>query len=250
VAVLPEVSDSNKRGAGRPAWIPDQALPLDQAPDVLPGRYLVRYLKWDGASWGEVDRTEIILFVKAAPPAPGTQPSPERAERAKPSAPPAADPHGRIVDGALDLAGHGAGMQTAALIELNRERDALLKQLEQERERNNQLAERLQQAVLGRLDLGDLYLKKVQELADKAQTLPQPPGEPAYLPVAKATLEMFKDMFSSVAPGINAKLGALPALLTPPPLPPAAAALPPRARELVQQLAAQLARLRWVNYYT
>jgi hypothetical protein len=238
LALLQEVTETNRRGAGRPSWL-DAPAPLDAPPDVLPGRYVLRFLRAAAAEQHqELSRTEIILMLPVATPPPSSAPA--RTPAPAPAPAPAQDPVGRIIDGALEIAGLNAEAKVGVLGDLRADRAQLLAELDKERTYSAGLRERLDKVSEEKINLVALIVERSQDLAKHMAALPQPPGEPSYIGVIR---EIMKGL-EPFAPGVNAKLGAALPAPTPPPLPAhATLQVSDRARELTKELLGQRAQI-------
>ena len=86
LAAVHEPGESNRKGAGRPSWFPAHPQPfwkIDEAPDAMPGRYMVKFWGYEGTSWYQVGELQVLdLSIGRALPVPAPP------AQAQPAAPP------------------------------------------------------------------------------------------------------------------------------------------------------------------
>lgn len=200
LAELREMSESNKRGAGRPVWL-DPPAPLARCPDVSPGRYVIRYGVQPGEDFEELDRTTIVLMLPHARPL-GATPEPARTREPDP---PDTDPLTMAVRSMADLAADEKEHKRSVLLDQRLEMKELREQLADERAHNLKLQERIAGLIEGNMKLAELVSNKLVQVAEMINALPREAGEAPYIGVIR---ELSK-MVEHVAPGINATLGGL-----------------------------------------
>lgn len=209
LAAVHEPGESNRKGAGRPSWFPAHPQPfwkIDEAPDAMPGRYMVKFWGYEGTSWYQVGELQVLdLSIGRALPVPAPP------AQAQPAAPPQpADVVTSTVQASLELAGTGTAMQTGAFGELRGVVATYETQLANERARNERLEMRLEQ-LQGRLfTLSDSYLDKLSSLSAHYDMAPKAAQDHPALVLVKEMMGTLKEF----APALRAKWGNDQKLLT------------------------------------
>jgi hypothetical protein len=203
LAMLQDVTDQNKKGAGRPTWIDKEPIPLTTPPDASPGRYMLAFYRPDPdrGAFRDVDRMEILLLLAPATHAEAPAPSPPTAAETN-------DPTLAAIRGGLELAGIASSMKAGSFADVRELVQFLTAELGKKDIRIAGLEARVDTLLNDKIALVELLTGKFQTLSEHLAKLPAAPQEMPYITVIRELMTGFTAAIDKVAPGINAKLGA------------------------------------------